>query len=127
MATDLSPDLRDRLDVTDNTQSSQQDLAMISTSLHLYSEFRLTAEALENLDSSIFEDFVQHTRAEPGCSRADLYQREDEGDIFMLIAEFENQQALEAHLDADWRQERISKMRSMLDGGLRRFTMHHIA
>ncbi len=119
-------DLREPTDSTDNYPSLQQDPAMISTSLHLYSEFRLTEEALKELDTSVFEEFVKHTRDEPGCNRADLYRRDDAEDVFMLIAEFENQEALEAHLNADWRHERISNMRTMLEGGLRRFTMQQI-
>jgi quinol monooxygenase YgiN len=100
---------------------------MISTSLHLYSEFRLTTDALRDLDASIFEDFVRQTRAEPGCSKAELFQQGNEEDIFMLIAEFENEEALQAHLEADWRHESVRKLRPMLEEGLRRFTMHRLA
>lgn len=53
MATALSPNLRDGPDPTDKSPSSQQDLAMISASLHLYSEFHLTDEAMESLECGL--------------------------------------------------------------------------
>jgi quinol monooxygenase YgiN len=100
---------------------------MTKTGLHLYSEFRLSAEALESLEPSAFDDHIQQMLDEPGCTRAEVFRREDEDAVFLLIAVFENEDALRAHLEADFRLESVGKMRSMIEGGLRRFTMQRVA
>jgi quinol monooxygenase YgiN len=40
---------------------------------------------------------VEHTRAEPGCERYDLYEERDAGGALHLFERYRDQEALEAH------------------------------
>ncbi len=98
---------------------------MISTAVHLFSEFRLKPEAIAEIQGE-FDSFVNHTRAEPGCTSAELFRRNDEDEIYVLMAEFHSEDALSEHLDAAWRLEVIEKLIPWLEGDLHRFTMQRV-
>ena len=100
---------------------------MITTSLLLYSEFRLNPDALADLDGSVFQEFVEQTLEEQGCLRCEVFRREDDDAAFVVVSEFEDEAALHAHLDAGFRLEQLERLQSLLAAPPRRFTMHRLA
>jgi quinol monooxygenase YgiN len=62
---------------------------------------------------------VEHTRAEPGCERYDLYRRSgDEGGSFHLFERYRDEDALAAHRASDHYVEYRRRVVDLLDGGI---------
>jgi quinol monooxygenase YgiN len=62
---------------------------------------------------------VEHTRAEPGCERYDLYRRSgDDGGSFHLFERYRDDDALQSHRASDHYVEYRRKVVDLLDGGI---------
>jgi len=62
---------------------------------------------------------VEHTRAEPGCERYDLYRRSgDEGGSFHLFERYRDEESLAAHRASDHYVEYRRRVVDLLDGGI---------
>ena len=99
---------------------------MLSTTVQMIVEIHAKPEHLGDLED-LAGIFAENTRAEPGCARMEIYRRTDEPHVIVVFAEFENQQGLEAHLDAQWRQAFLLEARDWIEGPPRRFTMQRFA
>lgn len=62
---------------------------------------------------------VEHTRAEPGCERYDLYRRSgDDGGSFHLFERYRDEDALQAHRASDHYVEYRRGVVDLLDGDI---------
>lgn len=61
---------------------------------------------------------VEHTRAEPGCDRYDLYRRAETGETFHLFERYRDQEALAAHRTAEHYVEYRRRVADLLEGGV---------
>lgn len=55
---------------------------------------------------------VEPTRQEPGCRRYDVYRSREDEAVFVLVEEYDDEDAFEAHRAADYFREHI------LDGAI---------
>lgn len=63
---------------------------------------------------AILLSLIAPTRQEPGCIRYELWQKQDDPADFNWVEEWENQAALNAHLNSPHFQEVNSKLASLL-------------
>ena len=63
---------------------------------------------------AILLSLIAPTRQEPGCIRYELWQKQDDPVDFNWVEEWENQAALNAHLNSPHFQEVNSKLASLL-------------
>jgi quinol monooxygenase YgiN len=94
--------------------------------LQLIVEIRCKPGAEREIEQRVVE-FVQRTRAEPGCSWASFHRVEEDSERFVFLAEFVDEHALQAHFDADWRNELTRDLPDRLAEWPRRFTLRRVA
>ncbi len=99
---------------------------MQTTAVQLLVEFRAKAERLGEVEQ-IVETFAEKSREEPGCDRFELFRRTDEPEVFVALMEFQDEAALQAHLDAEWRKDIAFQSPELMEGEFRRFTMQRFA
>jgi len=94
--------------------------------LQLIVEIRCKPGAEREIEQRVLE-FVERTRSEPGCTWASFHRVEEDAERFVFLAEFSNEQALQSHFDADWRQELTQELPDKLAEWPRRFTLRRVA
>jgi len=99
---------------------------MDPTPLQLIVEFRCKADLLDEVEQRAVA-LVQQTREEPGCEKVFFYRVNEDSERFVFLAQFKDEESLEEHLEASWRQETVSSMANMLAEPARRFTMKRVA
>ena len=97
----------------------------ITTTLQLYVEFHAKPERLSDVEQ-IVETFAKKTREEPGCDRIEVFRRTDEPETFVALMAFQDEAALQAHLDAEWRKDIAFQSPELMEGEFRRFTMQRM-
>ena len=62
------------------------------------------------------EKMVKPTQAAPGCLRYELWQDLDQPDLFVIIEEWESEEAHAAHLASGWLQPVIEELQPFAAG-----------
>ena len=99
---------------------------MDSTPLQLIVEFRCKAGLLDEVEQRALK-LVQQTREEPGCEKVSFYRVNEDSERFVFLAQFKDEESLEEHLQASWRQDAVSEVADMLSEPPRRYTMKLVA
>lgn len=94
--------------------------------LQLVVEIRCKPGAEREIEQRVVE-FVERTRAEPGCSWASFHRVEEYPERFVFLAGFTDEAALQAHFDSDWRNELTHDLPDKLAEWPRRFTLRRVA
>ena len=99
---------------------------MLSTTVQMIAEIQAKPEHVGELQALV-DTFVANTRAEPACERMEIFRRTDDSNAFVVFVEFQDEEGLEAHLEAEWRQAFLFEARDWIEGPPRRFTMQRLA
>lgn len=94
--------------------------------LQLYVEFRCKAGHVDDVEHGAAE-LARRTREQPGCTHAFFYRVNEDAERFVFLAEFADEDSLEEHLEADWRQTAVSALADVLAEPSRRYTMRRVA
>ena len=99
---------------------------MQTTTVQMIAEVRAVPQHADDL-ARLFTEFAEHTRNEPGCERFEVYRQTEEPNVFVAVMSFSDEQALQAHLEDEWRQRIVTQAADWLEGRPRRFTMQRFA
>jgi quinol monooxygenase YgiN len=94
--------------------------------LQLIVEIRCKPGAEREIEQRVVE-FVERTRAEPGCTWASFHRVEEYPERFVFLAEFSGEDALQEHFASDWRDELTHDLPDKLAEWPRRFTLRRVA
>jgi quinol monooxygenase YgiN len=94
--------------------------------VQLIAEFQCKPEAIQQIEGLVVE-FVEQTRAEPGCEKVYSYLCNEDPERYVFFAEFVDDEALEQHLNEAWRDGLFALAPRLLVDAPRRFTMRRVA
>jgi len=99
---------------------------MSQNPLQLIVELHCKADALDEVEQRA-KAFMQQTRAEPGCKDVTFFRVNEDSQRFVFLAEFADEEALERHFEASWRDDAATHLVDLLVEPPRRFTMKRVA
>jgi len=99
---------------------------MESTNLQLIAELRCQPDAVEEL-LRLGAEFAERTRKEEGCLEALFYRANEDEELFVFLAEFRDEEAIEEHLEQSWRQGVLEEWPQILESPPRRITLRRVA
>ena len=101
-------------------------IPMSQNPLQLMVELHCNADSLDEVEQRA-KAFIQHTLKEPGCQGVTFFQVNEDSQRFVFLAEFDDQESLERHFEASWRDEAATELVDLLVEPPRRFTMKRVA
>jgi len=87
---------------------------MADTAVIVFASFR-PAEGHDQAVHDLLTWMVEHTRAEAGCERYDLYRAQGAGTTFHLFERYRDDEALQAHRASEHYVEYRRRIADMLD------------
>jgi quinol monooxygenase YgiN len=99
---------------------------MSQSPLQLIVELRCKADCLDEVEQRA-SAFAQKTLEEPGCTNITFFKVNEDSQRFIFLAEFEDQESLEKHFEAAWREEAAADLVDLLVEPPRRSTMKRVA
>ena len=87
---------------------------MADTAVIVFASFR-PSQGQDDAVHDLLTWMVEHTRAEPGCERYDLYRAQGDGATFHLFERYRDGEALQAHRATEHYVEYRRRIADMLD------------